>query len=147
MNNDTLSMPSLHQLPQAAKDITRLATDAASEAAHRTATVAKEAAGAAKEMYQAMSAKIEDGVVLTKDYAQQAADATKDAAHRATDAAKDLYQSASVKAEDALASSKEYVRQNPFPVALGTLIAGVVIGCLIGMTHREEPTFRQRFFR
>ena len=140
MNNDIHSMPSINQLPQAARELSRLATDAAHETAQRTST-------AAKDIFQAVSSKLEDGVTVTKDYAQQAVDATKDAALRANETAKDLYQSASAKAENALVSSKEYVRLNPFPVALGALIAGITIGCMIGMTHREEPTFRQRFFR
>jgi ElaB/YqjD/DUF883 family membrane-anchored ribosome-binding protein len=82
-----------------------------------------------------------------KEYAQQAVDATKDAAHRASVAAKDMYQSASARAEDALVGSKEYAQQHPLPVALGSLIVGLTIGYLIGVVQREEPSFRQRFFR
>ena len=124
MNSDIHSKPPTNQLHDAAKD----------------------ASNAASNTYQTLSAKVGEGVERTKQYAQQAVDATKDAAHRATDAAKDIYQSASTKAEDILVSSKEYVRQNPFPVAVGTLIAGLALGYLIGLAQREELSLRQRLF-
>ena len=108
--------------------------------------VGRTVAGAASNTLQTLSTTVEEGAERTKDYAQQAVAATKDAAHRATDAAKDMYQSASAKAEDLVASSQEYVRQNPFPVALGTLITGLAFGYLIGLMHREQPTLRHRLF-
>jgi ElaB/YqjD/DUF883 family membrane-anchored ribosome-binding protein len=93
-----------------------------------------------------LSTTVEEGAERTKDYAQQAVAATKDAALRASDAAKDMYQSASAKTEDILVSSKEYAHQNPFPVALGTLITGLAFGYLVGLMHREQPTLRHRLF-
>jgi ElaB/YqjD/DUF883 family membrane-anchored ribosome-binding protein len=121
-------------------------TAAAKDVAGAVNDAARDITGAARDTCQALSSKVEEGVGRTKEYAQHAVDATKDAAQRATDTAKEIYQSASARAEDALVSSKEYVRQNPFPVALGTLIAGLAIGCMIGMGHREESMCRRRFF-
>jgi ElaB/YqjD/DUF883 family membrane-anchored ribosome-binding protein len=157
MNTDIQTKSSTNQGSEAARELGRQAADVAKETAqHTTAAakdiagavkdVAKDVAGAAKDTYQTLSSKVEEGVERTKEYAQHAVDATKDAAQRATDSAKDMYQSAAAKAEDALVTSKEYVRQNPFPVALGTLIAGLAIGCMIGMGHREESMSRRRFF-
>jgi ElaB/YqjD/DUF883 family membrane-anchored ribosome-binding protein len=120
--------------------------DATKDASRRAVDAAKGLSDAASESFQTLSAKVEDGVERSKEYAQHAVDATKDAAHRASDAAKDMYQSASAKTEEFLVNSKEYVHQNPFPVALGTLVAGLALGYLIGVTHREEPSFRQRYF-
>ena len=133
MNTDIHSKPPTNELQSG--EIGRKAADAA-----------KDVSNAASDTYQTLSAKVGEGVERTKEYAQHAVDATKDAAHRATDSAKDMYQSASAKAEDMLVSSKEYVRQNPFPVAFGSLIVGLALGCLIGLAHREELSFRQRLF-
>ena len=135
MNTAIHSKSPTNQLQDAAGEIGRRATDAAKDVSY-----------AASDTYQTLSTKVGEGVEHAKEYAQHAVDATKDAAHRATDAAKDIYQSASAKAEDILVSSKEYVRQNPFPVALTTLIGGLALGYLIGLSHREEPSFRQRLF-
>jgi ElaB/YqjD/DUF883 family membrane-anchored ribosome-binding protein len=107
---------------------------------------ANDASKAVSDTYDTISSKVGAGVERTKEYAQHAVDATKDAAQRATDAAKDMYHSASAKAEDAVVSSKEYVQQHPFPVVLGTLLAGLALGYLIGLVQREEPSFRQRLF-
>lgn len=123
MNTEPLSMSPLNQLSQAAK-----------EAAQRGTVVAKDATAAAKDFYQTISSKVEDGMVQGKEYAQHA-----------TDTAKDMYQSAAVKAEETLVQSKDYVRQNPFPVVLGAFAIGMALGCMVGMTRREEPTFRQRY--
>ncbi len=128
------------------KSLTNQLHDAAGEIGRRTADAARDASNAASNTYQTISTKVGEGVERTKEYAQHAVDATKDAAHRASDAAKDIYQSASAKAEDVLVSSKEFVRQNPFPVAVGTLIAGLAIGYLIGLSQREEISLRQRLF-
>jgi ElaB/YqjD/DUF883 family membrane-anchored ribosome-binding protein len=117
MNTDIPSKPPTNQQQDAAEEIGHQVANAASEA------------------YDSLSSKVEAGVELTKEYAQHAVDATKD-----------IYQSASAKAEDVLVSSKEYVHRNPFPVALGTLFAGLALGYLVGLAHREQPTFRQRFF-
>jgi len=138
MITDIHSKSPMNPQPEAAGDIARRTADAARDV---TAT----AKDLADDTYQSLSSKVEEGVERTREFAQHAVDATKDAAHRATDTVKDIYHSASAKAEDALETSKEYVRQNPFPVALGTLITGLAIGYLIGITQREEPTFRQRF--
>jgi ElaB/YqjD/DUF883 family membrane-anchored ribosome-binding protein len=157
MNTDIHTKPSMNQVSDAAREIGRQAADVAKEKAQQTTAAAKELAGAvkdgakditgaAKDTYQALSSKVEEGVERTKEYAQHALDATKEAALRASDTARDIYQSASAKAEDALVSSNEYVRQNPFPVALGALIAGLAIGCVLGMGHREECMSRRRFF-
>ena len=135
MNTDIHSKPPTNQLQEAVGEIRRGAADAA-----------KDISNATSDTYDSLASKVEAGVERTKEYAQQAVDATKDAAHRASDSAKDMYQSASAKAEDALVSSKEYVREHPFPVALGTLITGLALGYLIGLAHREEPSFRQRLF-
>lgn len=117
MSTDIHSNPPTHHLDEAAREIGR------------------DTANTAGDMYDTFSSKVGQGVQVTKDAAQ-----------RATVTAKDLYQSASAKAEDALVTSKEYAHQNPFPVALGTLITGLALGYLIGMAQRPEPTFRQRLF-
>jgi ElaB/YqjD/DUF883 family membrane-anchored ribosome-binding protein len=135
MNADIHSKSPTNQLHEAAGETRTGAVDAA-----------KEISNAASGIYESLSSKVGEGVECTKEYAQQAVDATKDAANRASDTAKDIYQSASAKAADALVSSKEYVRQHPFPVAFGTLFAGLAIGYLIGQTQREELSFRQRLF-
>lgn len=135
MNTDIQSKPPTNLMQDAARDLNRRAVDAA-----------KDVSNSVGDTYQALSSKVGEGVERTKEYAQQAVDATKDAAHRASDSAKGIYNSASAKAEDALVSSKEYAHQNPFPVALGTLIAGIALGYLIGLAQREQPTFRQRLF-
>ncbi len=80
-----------------------------------------------------------------KDAAQRGLAATKDAAQHATQAAKDIYQSAATRAEDTLTQSKQYVRENPLPVVLGAFTLGLTLGCLLGMSHHQEPTFRDRF--
>jgi len=136
MNTDIHSNPPTNQHQTGTGEMGRRAGDAA-----------KDITAAANDTYQALSSKVEEGVERTKEYAQHAVDATKEAAQRATDSAKDIYHSASAKAEEVLVSSKEYVHQHPFPVALGTLVTGLVLGYMIGLAHREEPTFRQRFFR
>jgi ElaB/YqjD/DUF883 family membrane-anchored ribosome-binding protein len=128
------------------KSPTNQLQDAAGEVGRRAADAARDVTNAASDTYQSLSSKVGEGVERTKEYAQHAVDATKDAAHRATDTAKDIYHSASAKAEDMLVSSKEYVHQNPFPVALGTLIAGLALGYMIGLAQREQPTLRQRLF-
>ena len=121
MNTDTYPKTPANQLLDDSMAVGRTVADAASNTLHTLSTT------------------LEDGAERTKDYAQQAVDATKGAA-------KDMYQSASAKAEDMLVSSKEYVRQNPFPVALGTLVTGLAFGYLIGLMHREPPTLRNRLF-
>jgi ElaB/YqjD/DUF883 family membrane-anchored ribosome-binding protein len=135
MNTDIHSRSPTNQLQEVAGEIRRGVADAA-----------KDVSNATSDTYNSLSSKVEAGVERTKEYAQHAVEATKSAAHRASDTAKDIYQSASAKAEDALVSSKEYVREHPFPVALGTLITGLALGYLIGLTQRDELTFRQRLF-
>jgi ElaB/YqjD/DUF883 family membrane-anchored ribosome-binding protein len=135
MNTDIQSKSPTNQLQNASREIGRNTADSVNDLSH-----------AVSDTYDTISSKVGAGVERTKEYAQQTVDATKDAAHRATDAAKDMYHSASAKAEDALVSSKDYVQQHPFPVALGTLIAGLALGYLIGLAQREEPSFRQRLF-
>lgn len=135
MNTDIHTKPPTNQLQDAAGEFNRRAGDAAKD-------ISKTSSAA----FQTLSSRVEEGVERSKEYAQHAVDATKDAAHRASDGAKEIYKSASAKAEDALVSSKEYVHQNPFPVALGTLITGLAIGYLIGLAQREQPSFRQRLF-
>ncbi len=137
MSTEFPSMPPMNQLPEAARQIARQATDIAEETAHR-------ATGAAKDAYRTLSSNVEDGVERTKEYAQHAVDVTKDAGHRVTDTAKDLYQSAALNAEDSLATAKEYVRQNPVLVVAGALAFGAAIGCML-MMARRQPTFRERY--
>ena len=145
----------MNQLPEAAREIARQATDIAEETARRAAVAAMEVTGAvkdaatdandaAKDAYKTLSSKVGEGVERTTEYARHAADATMDAAHRATDTAKDMYQSAALKAEDTLAASKEYVRQNPVLVVVGALAFGAAIGCML-MMARRQPTFRERY--
>jgi ElaB/YqjD/DUF883 family membrane-anchored ribosome-binding protein len=128
MNTDTHPKSPANQLLDDSREVGRTVADAASNT------------------LQTLSTTVEEGAERTKDYAQQAVAATKDAALRASDAAKDMYQSASAKAEDMLVSTKEYAHQNPFPVALGTLITGLAFGYLVGLMHREQPTLRHRLF-
>jgi len=115
------------QLPQAAKEFGR------------------QAAEASKDFYQTISTEAKDGLAQGKEYAQHAFDATKDAAQHATDAVKDTYLTVAAKAGDTLTQSKHYVRQHPLPVVLGALALGMTLGCMIGMSQRHEPTFRQRY--
>lgn len=120
MNTDP-NMPTLGQLPQAAKDMAQQATHAAKDMAQQATHAVKEAA-------------------------QHSLAATKDAAQHATQAAKDIYQSAATRAEDTLAQSKQYVRENPLPVVLRAFALGLALGCLLGLSHHhQEPRFRDRF--
>lgn len=80
-----------------------------------------------------------------KEAAQRGLAATQDAAQHATHAAKDMYQSAATRAEDTLVQSRQYVRENPLPVVLGAFTLGLILGCLLGLTRRPEPTLRDRF--
>ncbi len=138
----------MNQLPEAAREIARQATDVTEETAHRATVAAKDVIGAvkdattdvtdaAKDAYKTLSSKVEEGVERTKEYAQHALDATKDTT-------RDMYQSAALKAEDTLATSKEYVRQNPVLVVVGVLAFGAAIGCM-RMMARRQPTTRQRY--
>jgi ElaB/YqjD/DUF883 family membrane-anchored ribosome-binding protein len=138
----------MNQLPEAAREIARQATDVARETARRVTVAANDVTGAvndaakdvtdaAKDGYKTLSSKVEEGVERTKEYAQHAVDATQDAA-------RDMYQSAALKAEDTLAASKEYVRQNPVLVVVGALAFGAAIGCML-MMARRQPTTRQRY--
>lgn len=135
MNTDIHSQLPTNQLQEAAGKIGRSAANAANDVAI-----------AASHTYESLSAKVGAGVDCTKEYAQHAVDAAKGAAHRATDTAKGIYQSAAVKTEDILVTSKDYAREHPFPVAVGTMIGGFVLGYLVGLAKREELTFRQRLF-
>ncbi len=137
MNNDIHSEPSINPLPEAAREI-----------AQRATVAAKDVTGAvedmARETYQTLSSKVEDGIGRTKEYAQQAVDATRDTASRATEVAKDIYQSTAMKAGDTLETSREYVRQNPVTVVLGAIAFGAVIGYML-MMARRKPTFGERY--
>jgi ElaB/YqjD/DUF883 family membrane-anchored ribosome-binding protein len=148
MNTEIQSKPPLSQLPEAAREIARQATDVAKETANRATGAVKnvttDVTDAAIDAYQTLSSKVEEGVERTKEYAQHAVDVTKDAGQRVTDTAKDMYQSAALKAEDSLATSKEYVRQNPVLVIAGAIAFGAAIGCLL-MMGRRQPTFRERY--
>lgn len=126
MNTDIDTNPPIDQLPETARGIARQAADGA------------------RDTYQTLSSKVEEGFGRTRNYAQHAAAATMDAAHRTTDKAKDIYQSATLKAEDTLATSKEYVRRNPVPVVLGAIAFGAAIGYLI-VSARRKPTFGERY--
>jgi len=138
----------MNQLPEAAREIARQATDVVEETARRATVVANDVTGAvkdaakdvtdaAKDGYKTLSSKVEEGVERTKEYAQHALDATKDAA-------RDMYQSTALKAEDTLATSKEYVRRNPVLVVVGAFAFGAAIGCML-MMARRQPTTRQRY--
>lgn len=133
MNTDIHSKPPTNPFPEAANQAAQYFTDAA-----------KDVQSAAKDMYQTMSSKVEEGIVQTKEYAQNAVDATRDAAQHAGVAAKEMYHTAATKAEDSLQHSKEYVRENPVPVVLGALALGIAIGYMI-VAGRREPTFRERY--
>jgi ElaB/YqjD/DUF883 family membrane-anchored ribosome-binding protein len=138
MNTHPSTLPPSSPLPQAAKEFSWHAAETTKEAAQRGAS-------AAKELYQTISTEAKDGLAHGKEYAQQAFDATRDAAQHATEVVKDTYLTVAAKAEDTLANSKDYVRQHPLPVILGALTLGKTLGCLIGMSHRQEQTFRQRY--
>lgn len=149
------SKPPMNQLPEAAREIARQATDVAEETAHRATVAAKDVTGAvrdaatsvtaaAKDAYRTLSSNAEEGVERTKEYAQHAVDATKDATHRATDTARDMYQSAALRAEDTLTTASEYVRQNPVFVVVGAFAFGAAIGCML-MMARRQPTFRELY--
>jgi len=155
MSTDFQPKPPTNQLPEAAREIARQATDVAEETSHRATVAAKDVTGAvkdaatdvtaaARDAYKTLSSKVEEGVERTKEYAQRAVDATKDAAHRATDTTRDMYQSAALKAEDTLETSKEYVRQNPVLAVVGAVAFGAAIGCML-MIARRQPTFRERY--
>ncbi|MDP1587744.1 MAG: hypothetical protein Q8M07_08385 [Prosthecobacter sp.] len=74
MNTD-LHMPSLDQLPQAAKDMAQQATHAAKEAAQRgfaaTKDAAQHATQAAKDIYQSAATHAEDTLVQSKQYVRE----------------------------------------------------------------------------
>jgi len=91
--------------------------ETAEDFGRKVTEVANDVSNSASETCQTLSSKVGEGVQRTKEYAQHAVDATKDYAH-----------------------------QNPFPVALGTLISGFALGYLIGLMQRDEPSFRQRLF-
>jgi hypothetical protein len=69
----------------------------------------------------------------------------REAVQHATDAAKEAYNTVSTKVEDTMIRTKEYVRQNPLPIVLGALAVGAVLGCLVVMARRQQPTLRERF--
>ena len=137
MNTNLQSPQSIDELPEAAREIVNCATVSAREVKGAVKDAAADATDAAKDAYQALSAKAGEGVGHSKEYAQHAVDASKDAA-------KDMYQSAALKAEDTLATSKEYVRQNPLLVVVGAIAFGAAIGCML-MMARRQPTFRERY--
>jgi ElaB/YqjD/DUF883 family membrane-anchored ribosome-binding protein len=115
----------------------------ANQLSEATREIARQAADGARDNYQTLTTKFDEGFDRTRGYAQHAVDVTKDAAHRATDTAKDIYQSAALRAEDTLATSKDYVRRNPVPVVLGAIAFGAALGYLI-LNSRRKPTFRER---
>jgi len=119
-------------------------SEAAREAARKSADIAHDATDAAREAGHKLSSRVDEGVERTKEYAHDAIDATREAAHRASDKAADIYQSATLKAEDTLATSREYVRQNPLSVVLGAVALGAAIGYLV-VSARRKPTFGERF--
>jgi ElaB/YqjD/DUF883 family membrane-anchored ribosome-binding protein len=134
MNTTPSPLPPSSPLPQAAKEFGWQATEAA-----------QRGASAAKDLYQTISTEAKDGLAHSKEFAQHALDATKDAAQHATDAVKGTYLTVATKAEDTLADTRDYVRQHPLPVVLGALALGLTLGCMMGMSQRQPPTFRQRY--
>jgi len=93
-----------------------------------------------------LSSDAKDSLAHGKEYAQHALEATRDAAQNATDAVKkDTCETVAAKTEVAIAQSNDYVRQHPLPVIAGALALGMALGCMIGMSQRHEPTFRQRY--
>jgi ElaB/YqjD/DUF883 family membrane-anchored ribosome-binding protein len=137
MNTDIHSKSPIDQLPETVRGT-----------AQRAAVAAKDATAAvedfAKDTYQTLSSKVEEGVERTKEYAQHAADVTRDTANRATGAAKDMCQSAVTKAGDTLETTKEYARQNPVTVVLGAVAFGAALGYML-MMARRKPTFSERY--
>lgn len=79
MNNDTFPLPTIHELPKLARDIGQIATDAASEAAHRTTAATKEytheavaaTKDAAQNLYRSASAKAEHTFVASREYMER----------------------------------------------------------------------------
>lgn len=126
MNTDIHSNPPKNPLPEA------------------TGEMIRQAAEGARDTYQKVSSKVEEGADLTRDFAQHAVATAKDAAYCATDSAKDLYQSAAVNAKDALATSRDCVRRNPVPFVLGAIAFGAAMGYLI-VSARRKPTFSERY--
>ena len=127
MSTDTLTMPTGNQITAITKEAAQRATNAA------------------KDLYQTISSDAKDSLAHGKEYAQHALEATRDAAQNATDAVKDTCKTVAAKTEVAIAQSNDYVRQHPLPIIVGALALGMALGCMIGMSQRHEPTFRQRY--
>lgn len=84
--------------------------------------LAESAGDIAKDTYQALSSKVEEGIDITKEYAHHAVGSTR----------------------NTLATTKEYVRRHPVPVVLGAIAFGAAVGCLV-MMARRKPTFGELY--
>jgi ElaB/YqjD/DUF883 family membrane-anchored ribosome-binding protein len=68
----------------------------------------------------------------------------REVAQHTREAVQETYQQVRVNAEQGLARSEAYVRENPVPSVLGALAIGALVGFAIGISRREEPSFRAR---
>ncbi|MDZ4288994.1 MAG: hypothetical protein U0984_13590 [Prosthecobacter sp.] len=68
----------------------------------------------------------------------------REVAHHTREAVQETYQHVRANAEQGLARSEAYVRENPVPSILGALAIGTLLGFAIGISRREEPSFRAR---
>jgi len=117
MSPETRFDPTPARLPEAVREVARIATDAAEEAA-KSATTA----------FGSVNGVIEN--VATD---------VSDAASRAVEAGKDLYQTAALKADDVLSRSKDYVSRKPVRVVLGAVAFGAAIGYLFATRVNSKP--------
>lgn len=68
----------------------------------------------------------------------------REAAQHTREAVQETYQHVRANAEQGLARGEAYVRERPMPSLLGALAVGALLGYAIGMSRREEPSFRAR---
>ncbi len=79
-----------------------------------------------------------------REVAQQAATQTKEAVQHTKEAVQETYQNVRANAEQGLVRTENYVRENPMPSVLGALAIGTLLGLALGLSRREEPSFRAR---
>ena len=68
----------------------------------------------------------------------------RDVAQHTADVVQERYQQVRAGAEQGLAKGETYVREHPLPTVLGALAIGALIGFAIGISRREEESFRHR---